>query len=256
VMRNLEETGQLLRRAADRGAVVALLPENFALMPTAEAQRAAIAEQPGHGPIQDRLATYAREFHLWIIAGTMPLRSSDPHRPSASCLVVDADGEQRARYDKIHLFDVDIPGKPERYRESATTFRGSAPVVVETPIGAVGLTVCYDLRFPELYRELAARGATVLTVPSAFTAPTGRAHWEVLLRARAIENQCYLLAAAQTGLHDNGRETYGDSLIVEPWGGVQTRLPRGSGVICVDVDAAVTATLRSSFPVLEHRRIS
>ncbi|HSN69897.1 MAG TPA: nitrilase-related carbon-nitrogen hydrolase, partial [Steroidobacteraceae bacterium] len=151
-------------------------------------------------------------------------------------------------------FDVDLPGRSERYRESATTLPGAEPVVVDTPIGMLGLSVCYDLRFPEHYRQLAALGATVLAVPAAFTAPTGRAHWEVLLRARAIENQCHVLAAAQSGLHDNGRETYGDSMIVEPWGSVQRRLPRGSGFVAVQIDSAVTQALRKTFPVLAHRR--
>jgi len=255
VRRNLDSMRALLERAADRGAVLAVLPENFALMPLEERQRLEIAEPPGEGPVQHAVARAARDLGLWIVAGTLPLRSHGDDRPTASCMVFDAAGDNVARYDKIHLFDVDIPGKTERYRESATTAPGSEPVVVDTPIGRVGLSVCYDLRFPELYGALVARGATVLTVPSAFTAPTGRAHWEVLLRARAIENQCHVLAAAQSGLHESGRETYGDSMIVEPWGGVQKRLPRGTGVLVAEIDAGIAPALRRSFPVLNQRRV-
>jgi len=253
--RNLELARRLLERAAEAGVVLAVLPENFALMPLNERARVAIAEQPDAGPIQTALAAAARDLGLWIVAGTVPMRSHEAGRPSATSLVFDAAGERVARYDKIHLFDVDLPSRTERYRESATTLPGAEPVVVDTPIGRIGLSVCYDLRFPELYRTLAARGATVFTVPSAFTAPTGRAHWEVLLRARAIENQGYVLAAAQAGLHDNGRETYGDSLIVEPWGGVVRRLPRGSGVVVAEIDAESADRLRRMFPVLDHRRM-
>jgi predicted amidohydrolase len=255
VRRNLDSVRMLLERAAGLGASLAVLPENFALMPLQERQRLEIAESQGDGPVQHAVATCARDLRLWIVAGTLPMRGQDDDRPTASCLVFDPQGRIVARYDKIHLFDVDIPGKAERYRESATTAPGSEAVVVDTPIGRLGLSVCYDLRFPELYRALAAKGATVLTVPSAFTAATGRAHWEVLLRARAIENQCHVLAAAQSGLHENGRETYGDSMIVEPWGSVQRRLPRGTGVLVAGIDAGIAPGLRRSFPVLNHRRL-
>ena len=255
VRRNLDSMHALLERAAAGGAALAVLPENFALMPLEERQRLEIAERPGDGPVQKAVAKSARELGLWVVAGTLPLRSGDDERPTASCLVFDAAGQNVARYDKIHLFDVDIPGRTERYRESMTTAPGREPVIVDTPVGRIGLSVCYDLRFPELYRELAAKGATLLTVPSAFTAPTGRAHWEVLLRARAIENQCHVLAAAQSGLHENGRETYGDSMIVGPWGSVQKRLPRGTGVLVAQIDSDVVPTLRRRFPALSHRRL-
>jgi nitrilase len=168
-------------------------------------------------------------------------------------VVYDADGNRVARYDKIHLFDVDIPGRVERYRESAHVAPGSAPVVIDTPVGRLGLSVCYDVRFPELFRLLSAAGAQILTVPSAFTGPTGRAHWETLMCARAIENLCYVVAPAQSGFHPNGRETYGDSMIVDYWGHVVQRLPRGRGCIVAQIDVARQAEVRRNFPALEHR---
>ncbi len=174
-------------------------------------------------------------------------------RVAAASLVISADGKRVARYDKIHLFDVDIPGKAEAYRESAHVAPGHEPVVVETPVGRVGLSVCYDMRFPELFRKLSAAGAQILTIPSAFTVPTGRAHWETLLRARAIENLCVVIAPAQSGFHPNGRETYGDSLIIDHWGVVLQRLPRGQGCVVADIDLNRQADARTSFPALTHR---
>jgi nitrilase len=185
----------------------------------------------------------------------MPMRAGADGRVAAASLVFDSDGKQVARYDKIHLFDVDIPGKAETYRESAHVAPGSKPTVVDTPAGKIGLSVCYDMRFPELYRQLSAAGAQILTMPSAFTAPTGRAHWETLLRARAIENLCYVIAPAQSGFHANGRETYGDSMIVDHWGRVLQRLPRGRGVVVADVDLVRQADARTSFPSLNHRML-
>jgi nitrilase len=174
-------------------------------------------------------------------------------RSAAACLVYDAAGERRARYDKIHLFDIKVPDKDERYRESATIAPGRQPVVVDTPAGRVGLAVCYDMRFPELFRQLSAQGAQLLSLPSAFTVPTGRAHWETLLRARAIENLCFLMAPAQSGLHASGRETYGDSLIVDFWGTILARLPHGPGVVTAELDRDKQAEVRESFPALDHR---
>jgi nitrilase len=169
--------------------------------------------------------------------------------------VFDASGARVARYDKIHLFDVDIPGKAEVYRESAHVAPGQEPVVVDTPVGRLGLSVCYDMRFPELFRLLSRQGAEMLVVPSAFTVPTGRAHWETLLRARAIENLCGLIAPAQWGLHANGRETYGDSMIIDHWGKVLARMPEGTGCVVADIDPAGRTDARSRFPSLEHRVI-
>jgi len=253
VAQNLSVAGQLLSEAAAAGAVLALLPENFAIMGAREADRLAVAETPGAGPIQDAMAELAQRLSLWIVAGTLPLKGRVPKRIAPASVVFDANGRQVARYDKIHLFDVDIPEKGESYRESATFEAGREPVVIATPAGMLGLSVCYDLRFPELYRQLAARGAQLLAVPAAFTVPTGLAHWEVLLRARAVENLCYVLAAAQWGRHANGRETYGDALIVDYWGRVLARQPSGAGVVLAEIDTAAQTGVREGFPALKHR---
>jgi len=220
-----------------------------------DADKLAVAEQEGEGPIQAWLRETARRLALWIVAGTIPLRRSDGARVAAASLVLDANGRQVARYDKIHLFDVDIPGRAESYRESANIAPGTQPAVVDTPLGRLGLSVCYDIRFPELYRGLSAAGAQLLSIPSAFTAPTGRAHWETLVRARAIENLCYVIAPAQSGFHGNGRETYGDSMVVDFWGRVLARRPRGHGVVIAEVDLARQAEARRTFPALQHRAL-
>lgn len=253
VAANLEQAGARLREARERGAVLAALPENFAFMGLKDADKRAAGEEEGSGPIQDFLAKTARELRLWIVGGTMPMRVPGEGRVAAASLVYDDNGKRVARYDKIHLFDVDIPGRAEAYRESAHVAPGRDVVVVDTPAGRAGLTVCYDIRFPELFRRLSAAGAQILTVPSAFTGPTGRAHWETLLRARAIENLCYVIAPAQSGFHANGRETYGDTMIVDHWGAVLQRLPRGQGCVVADVDLNRQAEARTSFPALAHR---
>jgi len=190
---------------------------------------------------------------MWVVGGTVPLRGAADGRVAAASLVYDAAGERRARYDKIHLFDIQVPGREESYRESANVAPGAAPVVVATPVGCLGLSVCYDVRFPELFRSLSAAGAELLTVPSAFTEPTGRAHWETLLRARAIENLAFVLAPAQSGFHPNGRETYGDSMVVDHWGRVLDRLPRGRGCVIAEIDLGRQRRDRDSFPSLTHR---
>ncbi len=253
VAENLEQARPLLEDAARRGAQMAVVPENFAFLGLRDADKRAIAEVEGSGPIQDFLADTARRLRMWIVAGTVPLRAGDDGRVAAASVVYDSDGKRVARYDKIHLFDVDIPGKTERYRESAHVAPGSQIAVVDTPLGRLGLSVCYDVRFPELFRRLSASGAQILSVPAAFTAPTGRAHWETLLCARAIENLCYVVAPAQSGFHPNGRETYGDSMIVDYWGRVVQRLPRGRGCIVAQVDLERQAEVRRNFPALEHR---
>jgi nitrilase len=256
VSRNLAVAGQLLRHAREQGACLAALPENFAFMGLGEADKLAIAEDDGAGRIQDAMAGLARELRLWIVAGTLPLRVPDEARTAAACLLFDADGRRVARYDKIHLFDVAIPGKDERYQESASVRPGQTPVCVDTPAGRLGLAVCYDLRFPELFRRLLDLGAEWFCLPSAFTAPTGRAHWETLLRARAIENLCHMVAPAQSGFHENGRETHGDSMIVDCWGRVLARLPRGTGVVVAEIDLVRQREVRQNFPCVEHRRLS
>ena len=253
VTANLEQARALLEDAAGRGARLAALPENFSFMGLKDADKRGAAEADGSGPAQDFLAASARRLHLWIVGGTIPLRSGADGRVAAASLVYDTDGRRVARYDKIHLFDVDIPGRTESYRESAHVAPGSSPAVIDTPAGRLGLSVCYDVRFPELYRHLSADGAQLLAVPSAFTSPTGRAHWETLVRARAIENLCYVVAPAQSGFHPSGRETYGDSMIVDYWGRVLQRVPRGRGCAVAEVDPDGQAGVREAFPALQHR---
>ncbi len=252
---NLAAAQEQLERAAAAGAQLAALPENFAFMGLQERDKLAVAEPFGTGPIQTWLSRTARELNLWIIGGTIPLRTTDIDRVAPASLVFDAQGRLAARYDKMHLFDVDLPGREESYRESATILPGVTPVVVETPVGRVGLAVCYDMRFPELFRDLVAQGATAFSLPSAFTVPTGQAHWDVLLRARAIENLCYVFAPAQFGTHRNGRKTYGNALIVDPWGEVLARAADGPGFALAPVDPEGQSHLRKRFPVLAHRRL-
>ncbi len=255
VQENLRSAFSLLQQAAQQGAQLAALPENFALMGLSEQDKFAIAENDGDGPMQTWLANTARELGLWIVAGTLPINIPDEPRVAAACLIVNAHGERVARYDKIHLFDVDVDDATGSYRESSTIAPGQHVMLVDTPIGKLGLAVCYDVRFPELFRQLSSQGAEVLVLPSAFTVPTGQLHWEVLLRARAIENLCYLLAPAQTGRHANGRETYGHSMIVDPWGAVLACRPEGVGVVVAAIDLHSQQALRARFPALAHRRI-
>jgi deaminated glutathione amidase len=258
VAANLEQARGLLEEAAAGGATLVALPENFAFMGLQDADKRGVAESDGHGPIQEFLASTALRLRMTVVAGTVPLRAGADGRVAAASLVYDPQGERRARYDKIHLFDVDIPARSEgvraeRYRESAHVAPGSRAAVVDTPVGRLGLSVCYDVRFPELFRALSASGAQLLTIPSAFTGPTGRAHWEPLLRARAIENLCYVIAPAQSGFHPSGRETYGDSMIVDYWGRIVRRLPRGRGCVLADIDLQAQAEARNNFPALQHR---
>jgi predicted amidohydrolase len=251
---NLNEAGRLIAQASKAGAGLIVLPENFAIMAMQDADRLAAAERDGQGPIQDFLEIQARTHGVWLVGGTIPIRSSDPKRVRAACLLVNDRGERVARYDKIHLFDVQLDNG-EAYNESAAIEPGDTPVVADTPFGRLGLAVCYDLRFPELFRRLLDQGADLFAVPSAFTVRTGRAHWEVLVRARAIENLAYVIAAAQGGYHLNGRETYGDSMIVNPWGEVIDRLARGSGVVLGEIDRRHFERTRSQFPSIQHRKL-
>ncbi len=252
---NLIEAERLIGMAVEAGAELVVLPENFAIMGMAEEDKVAVRELPGAGPIQDFLARQAAAHGIWLVGGTVPLRSSSPDKVFAACLLYDPSGAQVARYDKMHLFDVHIEASEEHYTESLTIEPGSQVVVVDTPFGRLGLAVCYDLRFPELFRCMQERGVDLFAVPAAFTAFTGRAHWEVLVRARAIENQCYMIAAAQGGYHVNGRETYGDSMVVDPWGNVLDHLPSGAGVVCADTDLGHLQRIRRGFPAIDHRRI-
>ncbi len=252
---NLDAAGRFLADAARLGATLAALPENFAFMGLNSGDKRAIAEPDGSGKIQNFLADTARRLKIWVVGGTVPLRQDPNGRVSASCLVYKSDGQRAARYDKIHLFDVDVPDSPESHRESAHTVPGRDARVVESPVGKLGLAVCYDMRFPELFRVLSRQGAEVFVVPSAFTVPTGRAHWESLLRARAIENLSALIAPAQWGIHPGGRETYGDSMIIDHWGSVLARMPTGTGCVVADLDTAARMKARTAFPALAHRTI-
>ena len=252
---NLEQAAQGIATAAAQGARLIILPENFAHMGRVETDKLALAEQPGNGPIQTFLSEQAKRHGVWLVGGTMPMASSTPQRVRAACLVFDDQGQQVARYDKIHLFDVSISETNETYRESDTIEPGDQQVVLETPFGRMGIAVCYDLRFPEMFRAMAASGLDLLVLPAAFTATTGQAHWEVLLRARAVENLCYVVAAGQGGRHANGRDTFGESMIVDPWGKVISRLAQGPGVVTATLDPTLLQSLRRNFPALAHRRM-
>lgn len=250
---NLATARQLLAQAAHLGAELAVLPEYFCHMGQRDTDKLALAETPGQGRIQAMLSQAAKDLQLWVVGGTLPMATADAHHVSNTCLVYDPSGACVARYDKIHLFRFD--NGRERYDESAVLVRGDAPVSFlltprEGPAIRVGLTVCYDLRFPELYRLL---GADLLLVPAAFTHTTGQAHWEVLLRARAIENQAYVLASAQGGEHPNGRRTWGHSMVVDPWGQVLAQQAQGTGVVLATLDNAMLAQARTNLPALQHR---
>jgi nitrilase len=252
---NLIEVERLICDAAEAGAGLVVLPENFAFMGRRDQDQLSLAETDGEGPLQSFLAKSAARFGIWIVGGTIPLVSQTPGRVRAACLVFDERGDRIARYDKMHLFDVNLPGADERYEESATIEAGDGPVVLDSPVGRLGVMVCYDLRFPELGRCMLDSGLEVLAVPSAFTALTGRAHWETLVRARAIENLAYVIAAAQGGYHLSGRETYGHSMIVDPWGSILEQVPRGTGFVCCPIDRGFQDSVRRTFPVLHHRRL-
>jgi predicted amidohydrolase len=253
---NLARAVELVARAAAAGAELVLLPENFAYFGPEEGKRA-VAEDVGdspQGPILAAVADVARRTRVHVIAGGMPERAADPGRPYNACVVVAPDGKTVGKYRKVHLFDVDV-GDGQRYCESASTTPGDATVTVDIAGFTVGLSVCYDVRFPELYRKLAAAGADVLIVPAAFTLATGKDHWHVLLRARAIESQAYVVAAAQWGMHPRGRRTYGKSLIADPWGDVIAQCAEGEGIAVADVDRAYIERVRATLPALRHRRL-
>ncbi len=256
VSANMIEAGRLISLATDAGAKLIVLPENFAIMGMKEQDKVAIREKPGSGPIQNFLSEQSVKNKVWLVGGTIPMETTDPKKVRAACLLYNDQGEQVARYDKAHLFDVQIYQSDEKYNESETIEAGDQVVVVDTPFGKLGLAVCYDLRFPEMFRNMVDHGAELIAIPSAFTAETGKAHWEVLVRARAIENLCYVVAAGQGGYHINGRESYGDSMIVDPWGQIRDRLSSGSGFVIANMDRQQISKLRRSFPVLDHRKMS
>ncbi|OGT91662.1 MAG: acyltransferase [Gammaproteobacteria bacterium RIFOXYA12_FULL_61_12] len=250
---NLLEAQKLLAEAAEAGARLAVLPENFAFMGKTDKELWTIAEQEGEGPLQGFLSQMAKRYGLWLVGGAIPIKSERTEKVNASCLVYDDKGQRVARYDKIHLFDVSLPQTDEKYQESSAIEPGRQVVSLDTPFGRLGLAICYDLRFPELFRNLIDKKIDIFCLPAAFTALTGKAHWEVLLRARAIENLAYVVAAAQGGFHISGRETYGHSMIIDPWGAVLAKAPTGAAVITAGIDLDFLATTRRTFPVLEHR---
>ena len=246
---NLVTADRLIADAVAQGAGLVALPEYFPIMGMSDGDKVALREADGNGPIQAFLADAARRHGVWLVAGSLPLVAKDPGKVLNSCLVYDPAGQRVARYDKIHLFG--FQKGAECYNESATIEAGTQPVAFETPFGRIGLSICYDLRFPELYRALGACDLHI--VPAAFTETTGRAHWEILLRARAIENQCYVLAIGQGGRHENDRETHGNSLLIDPWGEILDRKAKGQGIVIGKLDHARIADIRASLPALKHR---
>lgn len=251
VAANLQEAGRLIELAAATGARIIALPEYFCIMGMKDTDKVAVRERDGEGPIQAFLAEQARAHKVWIVGGTVPLEASSPDKVRNACLVYNQAGERVARYDKVHLFGFEMG--QERYTEERTIEPGKAVCVVDSPYGKLGISVCYDLRFPELYRAMGE--VDLIMVPSAFTETTGKAHWDTLIRARAIENLAYVVAPAQGGYHVNGRETHGHTMIVDPWGVVLDRLPRGSGVVVAGVNPTYQAKIRRSLPALTHKTV-
>jgi deaminated glutathione amidase len=253
VQANLRSAERLVASAAEAGARLVALPENFYLIGRHEGDKVRARERDGEGPIQDFLADAARRHRVWLVGGTAPIETQDESRILSACLVFDDAGRRVARYDKMHLFRFD-GGGDERYDEARTLEPGAGAVAVQSPFGRLALSICYDVRFPELYRSLGE--FDVMFVPSAFTVPTGRAHWELLLRARAVENQAYVIAPAQGGLHDSGRRTYGHTMIVDPWGEVLALRAEGEGVVLADIDTDRIREVRRSLPALVNRRLN
>jgi nitrilase len=249
IAQNLREADALVAEAAAGGARLVALPEYFPLISGNETDKVRAREKDGAGPLQDFLRETAVRHKVWLVGGSIPLEASLPEKVRNSCLAYDDAGRRVARYDKIHLFG--FTRGTERYNESQTIEAGSQVVAFDSPVGRVGLSICYDLRFPELYRAMGP--VDLLVVPAAFTHTTGQAHWELLLRARAVENLCYVLASAQGGTHPSGRRTWGDSMVVDPWGEVLGRLAEGPGVVAAEMDATRIAELRASLPALQHR---
>lgn len=249
VTANLEEAFRLIEEAATKGAQLVVLPEYFCIMGMKDTDKLAVRENPGEGEVQNFLSATAKRFGIWLAGGSVPLVSPFSNKVYNSCLVYDEHGQQVARYDKIHLFGLSLGN--ENFAEERTIDAGNRVVAIDSPFGRMGLSICYDLRFPELYRMMGK--VDIILAPAAFTAITGKAHWETLIRARAIENQAYLIAPAQGGFHVNGRETNGDSMIVDPWGVIIDRLPRGAGVVLAEIDRVYQSSVRASLPALEHR---
>jgi nitrilase len=252
VVRNVEAASRLIAEAAAQGARLLALPEYFCLIGHKDRDKLDIAEAPGDGPLQRFLSDQAKQHGVWLIGGTVPLRCSEPDRVRNSCLTYAPDGSLAARYDKLHLFAFDNGG--ERYDEGRVLQAGDEPVAARLGDWRVGMSVCYDLRFPELYRSMMTPPCDLLSVPAAFTYTTGRDHWDLLLRARAVENQCYVIAAAQGGTHENGRRTWGHSQVIGPWGEVLALHEEGEGIALAEMDVARIAQVRAQLPALQHRR--
>lgn len=255
IQRNLECAANLLAQAAQQGASVAVLPEMF---PTLSVENGHIENREpfGEGPIQKFLSTQAKKNNIWIVGGTIPIACPDDKKVYGACLIYNEQGACITRYDKIHLFDAKVlPGK-EEYCESQRTLAGNTPIVIDSPVGKLGIAVCYDLRFPELFRYMTQLGAEVFALPSAFLNTTGMAHWEILLRARAIENLAYVVGANQTGMHHNGRQSFGHSMIIDPWGEILEQIDEYVGVITAEIDLNYLHKVRQNLPVCEHRRLT
>ncbi len=254
VATNLKQAADLLQEAALQGASLVVLPEMFAILGQDPFEKLQVKEVFGSGLIQDFLSEQAKQYSMWIVGGTIPITCQSEGKVRAASLVFDHHGKVVARYDKIHLFDVDV-SQHETYRESETTEPGDDIVLIDTPVGKLGLSVCYDIRFPELFRTLFNRGAEIIALPAAFTVTTGQAHWEVLARSRAIENQCYLIGATQGGKHPGGRETYGHALIVDPWGIAQVKPDCEPGIVYAQINQTYLLEKRKAIPVHTHQRL-
>ncbi len=255
VQDNLVVTAEYIKKAAYEGSRLVVLPENFAIIGKTTQDKVHVKENFGQGPIQDFLAEKAAQYGIWLVGGTIPLVANDENKVRAACLVYNDAGELAGRYDKIHLFDVTLQDGNECYKESETIEAGNQPLVIKTPFGCLGVGVCYDLRFPEQFRQMLDLGMDILALPSAFTAYTGRSHWKVLLRARAIENLCYVIASAQGGRHPDGRETYGNSMVLDPWGNVMAQYAMGNGLVSAEISRHRVQSIRNNLPALSHRQI-
>jgi nitrilase len=253
---NLLEVEKIVTEAVDAGAELVVLPENFSFMGESDQDNLKFKETPGNGPLQAFLSQLAASQGIWMVGGTIPLEADAPSKMRSACLVFNDKGEQVARYDKIHLFDVHLLETDEKYSESKTIEPGSETVVFDSPFGRIGLAICYDLRFPEQFRNLIDDGMEIAILPAAFTAHTGKAHWQPLIQTRAIENLSYVIASAQGGYHISGRETYGHSMMVDPWGTVQDVVARGNGFAMGEIDLDLLNKTRRAFPALEHRQIT
>lgn len=256
VQANLDQAERLITEAVVQSAKLIVLPENFSFMGKTDAERMPYAETDGDGMVQRFLSEQAKKHAIWLVGGTVPIKTDDATKLYSSCMLFNDKGERVASYNKIHLFDVHIDESNESYNESETTMPGDKTVVVDTPFGKLGLAICYDLRFPEMFRTMVNQGMEICAIPSMFTALTGKAHWEVLVRARAIENLCYVIAAGQGGYHVSGRETFGNSAVVNPWGTILNHMGKGAGVVAAKLDKPFLETTREHFPVLQHRRLA